>query len=464
MSHELASAADARKRLSRTNRPHQLPLSFAQWRLWAFDQLEGPNTTYNIPLMVRLTGVLDASALQKSLSDVVQRHESLRTVIDSVDGQPVQTVLTDASPELVVTTIENTQLPDALSAVVNYTFDLSGEIPLRAWLWQTGPHEHVFVIMLHHIAADGWSMAPLMRDLSLAYTARQQGHSPEFVELPVQYADYTLWQRELLGSEDDPNSVVTRQLDYWRQILRDVPQKMALPTDRPRTAAIAHRGDQVPLEVAGSTYTQLLQLARQQNVTVFMVLNAALAVALSRMGAGDDIVIGTALSGRAEEALEDLVGFFVNTVALRTNLSGNPTFTQLLVRVRDAQLGAHSHADVPFEQVMDSLRGERSGSRQTLLQVMMVLQNNARADLELPGLTLSQPADQPRSAAAKFDLTISMAETSGGGDQNLGLTGRIQYAVDVFDRTTVTSLADRFVRVIESVVREPETPISQIEV
>ncbi|MEG8184702.1 non-ribosomal peptide synthetase, partial [Nocardia terpenica] len=453
----LDTAETARPALTRRPRPPQIPVSFAQQRLWFLDRLDGPNATYNMPIVVGLSGVVEMAVLQAALADVITRHESLRTVIEVVDGQPVQTILPEAAPQWTVTDIDREDLEQAVAEAAGYVFDLATEIPIRAWLWHTGsdegPAEYVLAVVMHHIAADGWSMAPLARDLSQAYTARLQGRAPQFGELPVQYADYTLWQQELLGGEDDPDSLIHRQLDYWRRQLQDVPAELALPTDRPRPAVATHRGAWAPFTVSAATYQRLVRTARDHGTTVFMLLHAVLAVLLNRIGAGDDIPVGAAMAGRGDEALDDLVGFFVNTVVLRTDLSGDPSFAQLLTRVRDIHLGAHAHADVPFERVVDAVGAERSVARQALFQVMLVLQNNARAGLDLPETTLTDTG-MVHAQVAKFDLVFSLTETTDATETTgapAGLVGGIEYATDLFDHTTITALADRFVRVLETV-------------
>ncbi|MDQ0791845.1 non-ribosomal peptide synthetase [Streptomyces sp. B1I3] len=456
----LAAALDdaeaARSPLERaTSRPDPLPLSYAQQRLWFLNRFEGPSPTYNVPLVLRLRGPLDVEALESALSDVVERHESLRTVFPDSDGVARQVILDAVGADLDLTPRDTApdRLDEVLGTEVAHVFDVSTDIPVRARLVRSTAEDHVLVLVVHHIAGDGWSLAPLARDLGEAYRARTEGVEPSWTELGVQYADYTLWQRSLLGDEDDPSSQAARQLEFWRAALAGAPDLLDLPYDRPRPAVTAHRGEAFTFPVDADTHRALAELARARGCSLFMVLQAALSVLLSRHGAGEDIPLGTAVAGRTDEALDDLVGFFVNTLVLRTDLSGDPTFGEVLDRVREFDLAAYAHQDIPFERLVDSLSPVRAQNHHPLFQTMLVLQNHEDAQIDLAGLTVTE---QPvRTGISKFDLTFTFSERRDGTGRPAGLDGVLEFSTELFAPATAHALAARLTRLLATLASDP---------
>nr|WP_237550402.1 non-ribosomal peptide synthetase [Streptomyces sp. SID1034] len=451
-------AGGTRPVLEPRSRPVLLPLSAAQRRLWFLAQMEGP--AYNSPLALRVSGKVNLPALQAALSDVVERHEALRTVFPEQDGEPFQQVLTaaEAVPELEVVAADEQGLDRALEVAAGRSFDLAKDLLLRARLFTLAEDESVLLLLKHHMVSDGWSTGLLMRDLSTAYTARCQNQAPVWKQLPVHYADYALWQRELLGEEDDPDSVLHQQSAFWRQALAGVPELLELPTDRPRPAVSGHGGAAVPFNVDAELHTRLMALAKARGCTLYMVLQAAFAAFLTRLGAGTDIPIGSAVAGRGDDALNDLVGFFVNTLVLRTDTSGDPTFDELLDRVRESDLAAYAHQDLPFERLVEILNPPRSLSHHPLFQVMLVLQNNSSShdgslhDLELREWPIAQ-------SGAKIDLALTVGETAGGG-----LAGALEYATDLFDRATAESMCERLTRLLTVLAHEPGSRIGEADI
>lgn len=436
-----------------------IPLSYAQRRLWFIDRFEGPSATYNIPFVLRLHGALDTGALASAVRDVVVRHESLRTLfVEETDGMPGQWIMPSDEMRLPVPVVdaEPGDVPELLADAAAHTFDLATEIPLRATLLRCGSEDHVLVLVVHHAAADGESMGPLARDLAAAYTARVRCTEPEWDELPVQYGDYTLWQRELLGDADDPSSVLATQLRYWRAELADAPQQTRLPTDHPRPARATHHGDAVEFTVTPELTAAVTELAQQRGLTVSMTMQAALAVLLHQLGAGDDITLGSTIAGRTEEELTDLVGFFVNTWVLRTDLSGNPPLEQVLDQVRDKAIGAYENQAVPFERLVEALSPERSTAYHPFFQVMFSWQTEARVDIELPGATAHLEAVP--TGTAKFDLEFNLTATDGG------IRCTLEYATDLFERSTVERMGNRFIRVLERLVAGPATRVGDVDV
>ncbi|MET7356663.1 condensation domain-containing protein, partial [Streptomyces mirabilis] len=445
-----------------------IPLSFSQRRLWFLSQLEGPSVTYNIPIARRLPGRIDDDALNAALWDLIGRHEVLRTVYPTADGEPYQRILKleDLDWELSVVDLALSERDTKIAELEAYAFDLANDVPIRATLLRTAAEEQVLVVVVHHIASDGWSMGPLLRDVTTAYTARTEGRAPEWDPLPVQYADYALWQRELLGDEQDPESLMARQLTYWRDELSGIPEELDLPFDQARPAIATHRGHGVSLEIPAAVHARLAEVARAEDATLFMVLQAALAIVLSRLGAGTDIPIGTAVAGRTDVSLDDMVGVFVNTLVLRTDLSDDPTFTEALARVRRTGWAALGHQDVPFEKLVEELAPTRSLARHPLVQVMLTVHNHERIVLERlraePGSSTADVVVDVR--AAKFDLELDFVEVFGQDGTPAGLHGSVTASVDLFGRDTAVQLAARVRRALELLAAEPATRVSGLDV
>ena len=464
LARRLGEGGAARPALVAQVRPAEIPLSFAQQRLWFLYRLEGPSPTYNVPLAVRLRGPLDVAALEAALGDVVERHESLRTIFPDTLGVPRQQILeaSAARPRLLIERVTEASLAGAVAAAAQRGFELAEEPPLRVHVFALGDGEHVLLLLLHHIVGDGWSLAPLWRDVAAAYAARSCGRAPELPGLPVQYADYTLWQHRLLGREDDADSVIAQQLAFWRERLKELPDQIELPTDRPRPVVASYHGASVELQIGTALHGALLALARDTQASLFMVLQAALAALLTRLGAGVDIPIGSPIAGRTDSALDDLVGFFVNTLVLRTDTSGNPSLRELIARVRASNLAAYDHQDLPFERLVEAVNPTRSAARHPLFQVMLALQNNAPVSLDLPGLSVS--SEPGAFATAQFDLSVSLDEARSPEGEPLGISGSIDYATDLFDRGSIEALAARLVRLLETAVAGPDRSIGSLDI
>jgi amino acid adenylation domain-containing protein len=434
---------------------YAFPASFAQQRLWFLDRLLGASGLYNIPWAIQLHGQLDVPALQQSLNAIVARHESLRTCFVEEDGEPLQVI--SSSIPFACTLIDLSALPQdhrdneiqrLLDAEASKAFDLKQAPLLRALLLKLSEQEHNLLITIHHSVADGWSMGVLKQDLAGLYHAFSQGHAPNLPELPIQYADYAVWQREWLQGE-----VLEKQLGYWKNQLAN-PPVLELPTDRPRPKQPSYRGARESIRLSAALTRDLKTLSQQQNVTLFMTLLATLQVLLHRYSGQEDIVVGTAIAGRNRQELENLIGFFVNTLALRTDLSAAPSFTQLLSRVRKVCLSAYAHQDIPFEKLVAELQVQRDISRHPLFQVMLVLQPTALQDMQLPGLTINKLT--VGNETAKFDLALSLVEYPDG------LTGTIEYSTDLFNADTITRLVGHFQTLLEAIVERPETAITEL--
>ncbi|MFF0818631.1 non-ribosomal peptide synthase/polyketide synthase, partial [Rhodococcus sp. NPDC003318] len=441
-------------------RPERIPLSLAQSRMWFINQFDTSSAAYNLPLGIRLSGDLNVAALASAVANVLDRHESLRTVFPDDGDGPRQLVL---APSEIVFDLDpirvdgEADLTTRLAALASQGFDVTTEIPVRPRLFEVGPREHVLLFLVHHIAADGESMAPLARDVMTAYEAYARGGTPETEPLAVQYADFSIWQRELLGSDDDPDSVLARQVGYWRTALAGIPDLLELPLDRPRPAVQSMRGGRVDFEIDARLHDRISRLTREHEATLFTTVHAAFAVLLAKLSGSDDIVVGTPTAGRGEAALDDLVGMFVNTLALRTIVDPSASFAELLTATRESDVDALANSDVPFERLVEVLAPQRSTAHAPVFQVALTLENTAPVVLEMAGLSVAEV--DPGVTFAKFDLQLSLAERADGG-----MSGRVVYAADLFDEPSVRTLAERFVRVLGAVTDDPSRPVGDLDV
>ncbi|NKX87985.1 non-ribosomal peptide synthase/polyketide synthase [Nocardia coubleae] len=436
-------------------RPQRIPLSYAQQRMWFLNQFDAESVADNIAAAIRLTGDLDHAALAAAVDAVIARHEALRTRYPAVDGIPFQQVLDRFSVALEPEDIDPATLDDRVRALAAVPFAVDQEPPVRLRLLRTAADEHVLVLVVHHIAADGWSVAPLTHDVMLAYAAHRAGTAPEWTALPVQYADFALWQRDALGAEDDPSSPMAHQIDFWTTELADLPDLLTLPTDRPRPAVASGRGARHVFSIPATITDRLRALATESHASLFMVLHAAFATTLAKLAGQDDISVGTPVAGRGDQALDRLVGMFVNTLVLRTRIPSDATFTELVGTVRDADLRALANADVTFDRLVEVVDPQRSTARHPLFQVMLDFQNTTRTELALAGLTASELEIDTHTA--KFDLHLTLRETSDG------LLARFEYATDLFDARTITDFSTRLLRVLDTVSADPNVVIGDID-
>jgi amino acid adenylation domain-containing protein len=437
------------------SRDAQLPLSFSQQRMWLLDQLEPGSPTYHISHALRLSGTLDTETLKRSLKEIVSRHEALRTTFTAVDGEPVQVISPAMDTKLSVEELSG--LPQAERETEakrlaleekRRPFDLERGPLFRARLLRLGEEEHILLISMHHIVSDGWSMGVLWRELGALYEAFSGGGPSPLPELPIQYADYALWQRQWLRG-----GALDEQLGYWKEQLAELPV-LELPTDHPRPAVQTHRGARRSLTLPESLTQALKELSRREGTTLFMVLLGALQVLLSRYSGQEDIAVGTPIAGRTRAETEELIGFFVNTLVMRTDLSGDPSFREVLSRVREVALGAYDHQDLPFEKLVEELQPERDLSRVPLSQVFFALQNVPQEALELPNLALEQ--QKVESGTVKYDLSFFVSE------EEQGLKGRLVYNADLFDDTTIERMMGHLQTLLKGIVEDPDRYLSEL--
>src|ERR1700678_2186574 len=454
----LAGHAGQSDRIRPTDRSGPLPLSFAQQRLWFLNELEPETGGYNSALALRLTGALDLAALTGALQGLVARHESLRTTLDDVDGKGVQVIhpaggfavqitgLTDAPPAS-----QQQALDQLLGSEYTRPFDLRRGPLFRALVVRLAPEESVLLLTMHHVITDGWSMGILTHELSVLYTAALHGREPALEPLPVQYADFAVWQRAQLT-----DTVLATGLDYWTGQLSGL-APLELPADKPRPPVRTPHGATCQFTIPAEVTTGLKDLARAHDATLFMVLTAATQVLLSRWTGQDDIAVGTAVAGRDRAELEHIIGFFVNTIVLRAAISPRDAFTTLLTQVRDTPLDAFAHQHVPFERVVDALQPDRDTSRTPLFQAMIVLQNTPAATNTpaLPGLAI-QPVSQALTTV-NFDLVAEFREYNGV------LSAALTYSTDLFDTSTADRMAGHLQVLLAAIAADPGQLVGGIE-
>jgi amino acid adenylation domain-containing protein len=438
------------------SRDAELPLSYSQTRLWFLDQFDPNSAFYNIPIALRLVGSLKVAALEQSLQEIIHRHEALRTNFITVDGKPSQIIQTETN--WTVSVVDWKHLSPTEQEIASQQlaqqeaikpFELATQTLVRATLVVLSETEHILLMCMHHIVSDGWSMGVFVQELAALYSAYSQGQTSSLAPLPIQYADFAIWQRQWLQGD-----ILQKQLSYWEKQLKDAPALLSLPTDRPRPAVQTFAGATQQFELSIELTSKLTRLSQEQGVTLFMTLLAAFDTLLYRYTEQEDILVGTPIANRNRGEIEGLIGFFVNTLVLRTDLSGNPSFSELLNRVRQMAMEAYSHQDLPFEMLVETLQPERDLSHAPLFQVDFLLQNDPLSEVELTGLNItSLPIE---SATAKFDLTLAMAIA------RTGMMGVWEYNTDLFDASTIARMAGHFVTLLEAIVENPQQQISQL--
>ncbi|HEX5322447.1 MAG TPA: condensation domain-containing protein, partial [Capsulimonadaceae bacterium] len=461
LSEKLAEARSAKTLvpppLVRIARDSALPVSFAQQRLWFIDQMEPGSYVYNMPFALSLRGPLDVEALSAALGEIVRRHEVLRTTFRAENGNPVQVVsqesildlpLTDLSGLPEAERIENARRLSREEAL--RPFDLAQDRPIRAQLLKLGSDEHWLLLTMHHIASDGWSGGVLIEELSALYNAHSAGRTAELPQLPVQYADYAAWQRNWLSGE-----ALDEMLDYWKRTLAGAPPVLQLPTDRPREEATGFHGGLVKLTLPAHISQAVRRLCRETHATQFMVLLAAYKVFLYRLTGQSDLVVGTDIANRTRSEIENLIGFFLNHLVLRTDVSGDATFKEVIRRVREAALGAYAHQEVPFDKLVEVLQPERSESHTPIFQSLFVLQNFPRGGVDLNGLESTWvDSDFPTS---KYDLSLFIRDTGSA------IAGSWVYRTDLFEEASVERFSAQFAALLEQLLEHPDRSIEDAE-
>ncbi|MGA9771717.1 MAG: amino acid adenylation domain-containing protein [Blastocatellia bacterium] len=443
--------------IPKASRDGDLPLSFAQQRLWIIHRLEPDNPAYNIPALVRLTGDLNFAALQQAINEVLRRHEALRTTFITSNGRPAQQISEKLTLEVPVMDLKD--LPEAerehcarhlITQEIWQPFDLAKGPTVRAHMLQLDSDENVILLTMHHIVSDAWSMGVLVREMAELYKAGSAGTPSPLPELAIQYADYAIWQRGLLQDE-----VISEQLDYWKRQLSEQPAVLALPTDRPRLATQSYRGASRSITLGRELTQSLKEISRQEGATLFMTLLAAFKVLLYHYTKQEDIIIGSPIAGRNRNEVEDMIGFFINALVLRTGLSGNPSFRDLLGRVRETTLGAYAHQDLPFDKLVEEFQAGRDRTLSPLFQVAFTLDNTPREVFDLPGLTLNPMAIETETT--RYDLVLALS------DADDSVEGSFQYKVDLFDSSTISEMRRNYELVLSRIIAQPDSRLSEIE-
>jgi hypothetical protein len=449
-----------------SNAVDAFPLSYAQERLWFLDQLQPGGSNYNIPVALRFQSPLHVRALEWSLNEIVRRHEILRTTFATQDGGPVQVVAPELALRLAVHDLQDYPAEGREAEAHRLAmeearggFELGRGPLIRVKLLRLGAQDHILLLTMHHIISDGWSFGILLKELKALYEAACRGNPSPLAPLPIQYADYAVWQRKWLTE-----TRLKEEIEYWRGRLAGVPEVLALPTDRPRPAVQSSAGAAHAFRCPPDVSEGLVRIARAAGGTLFMVLLAAFKVLLYRYTGQSDLVVGTPMANRTRTELEGLIGFFINMLVLRTDLSGNPSFRDVLRRVKEVTLSAYDHAEVPFERIVEELQPDRSVSSNPIFQVAFALQNAptfpaGAANKEEPSQGRAERADEPPSAGigtSKFDLVLAMGETPDG------LAGAFEYSTDLFDPATIRQMQHHFTTILEVIAQDQETPVLDI--
>lgn len=436
-------------------RDRSIPLSFSQQRLWFLNELEGANASYNMAAAIRLCGPLQIAALKRAIAEIVQRHEVLRTTFKTVDGVAIQSIASTSTVTMLVVDLQaltaeeqSVEVQRLASVEAEKPFDLANGPLVRITLVMLREEEHVLLVTIHHIVSDGWSIGIFFREVATLYEAFSMGKPSPLSSLPIQYADFAHWQRQWLQGE-----VLENGLNYWKQQLAGAPPLLSLPTDRPRPKVQTSRANIEHFQINSDLTKKLKVLSRQSGTTLFMTLLAAFATLLSCYSNQLDIIVGSPIANRKRSEIEPLIGFFVNTLLLRIDLEGDPSFSELLTRMRHVALDAYAHQDVPFEKLVEELQPERNLSYNPLFQVMFILQNTSQPRLELPGLILTLEME---NVTANFDLTLSIEET----EQEL--VASWEYNTDLFDAATIKRMVGHFQTLLEGIVANPQQPVSAI--